>query len=296
MTHMGKTGGSPHPEKWRETVDPFSLPYKEFKLVKVLGYPHAGNDVFHAEGVFHGENVRVYIKAARQSGANIQNEVNILNSLNEPLFPKVIDCGFDGTPFSVTLELEGERLSVLLGKNEALSSLSYMREYGKTLARIHNLKLPAALPVLDRRFFHPPSSELLSKLDLGFLEPVFDQKPPKPAPCFCHGDFHYANILWKSGHIAGILDFELAGIGNRDFDIAWALLLRPGQTFLKTDEERSEFLRGYSELGEYDFCAVKRCMAQCFVYFLEFSGSDEEYCRYARAWLEGYAEAASSHS
>ncbi len=67
--------------------------------------------------------------------------------------------------------------------------------------------------------------------------------------CFVHGDFHYANLLWKDGHISGILDFELAGIGDRDFDIAWALILRPGQKFMRTEEELREFIAGYTAVG-----------------------------------------------
>ena len=54
-----------YPEKWRETCDPFSLPYKQFRPTKILGYPHAGNDVFHAEGVLCGEKVTAFVKAVR---------------------------------------------------------------------------------------------------------------------------------------------------------------------------------------------------------------------------------------
>ena len=39
-----------HPDKWRDTVDPFTLPYKKFEPLEILGYPHAGNDVFHVKG------------------------------------------------------------------------------------------------------------------------------------------------------------------------------------------------------------------------------------------------------
>ena len=35
-----------HPGKWRETEDQYSFPYKNFTVQKVVGYPHAGNDVF----------------------------------------------------------------------------------------------------------------------------------------------------------------------------------------------------------------------------------------------------------
>jgi len=40
------------PKKWRETIDPFSIKFKKFKLEKVLGYPHARNDVFLCERGF----------------------------------------------------------------------------------------------------------------------------------------------------------------------------------------------------------------------------------------------------
>lgn len=278
-----------HPEKWRETVDPFSLPYKHFDLKRILGYPHAGNDVFHAVGIYRGETVRAYIKAARQNGANIENEVLILSQLDSPIFPKVIDFGFEGVPFSVTLELAGERLSNIVGDNADMRSMRYLFEYGRTLAKLHGMKINAAKPVADRRFFHAPSAELLSKLRLSRLQALFENEPNSASKCFCHGDFHYANIIWQNGHIGGILDFELSGIGDRDFDIAWAIFRRPGQKFMKNDDEISEFLRGYSELGEFDEAAVRRYMAQCYIHFLDFSADDEEYCAFIRAWLNSYA-------
>ena len=83
-----------HPDKWRETIDPFSLPYKSFHPIEILGYPHAGNDVFHARGIYEDKEVRAYIKVARQKGAAIENEVAILSQLHSPIYPTVLDCGF----------------------------------------------------------------------------------------------------------------------------------------------------------------------------------------------------------
>lgn len=40
-----------YPSKWRETMDPFSLEFTEFELKRILGYPHAGNDVFYVNGI-----------------------------------------------------------------------------------------------------------------------------------------------------------------------------------------------------------------------------------------------------
>ena len=83
-----------------------------------------------------------------------------------------------------------------------------------------------------------------------------------------------------------MLDFELAGYGDRDADVAWALFLRPGQRFMNTPEEENLFLQGYSEVAPCDPRAVKYHMAQYYAYFLEFSGRDEAYNRYVRQWLQ----------
>ncbi len=274
-----------HPEKWRETCDPFALPYTKFRPVEILGYPHAGNDVFHARGMCEGRAVTAYIKAARQAGAALQNEAELLQRLDFPHLPKLLDCGFGKTPFSVTEELPGQRLSVLLGENEGLESLHYMEEYGETLAKFHRLR-PEAAPVADRKFFHMPPAEMLERAGLSFLADYFAAPPGERTLCFCHGDFHYANVLWENGHISAVLDLELAGYGDRDFDIAWALLRRPGQKFMKTREELQLFLRGYSACGAYNAAAVVYYMAQAYVYFLQFSQNDREYCEYVGTWLQ----------
>ena len=274
-----------HPDKWRETVDPFSLNYHDFRPLEILGYPHAGNDVFCAKGIYKNKEVRAYIKAARQKGPWIENEVSVLSSLKSDVFPEIIDYGFEGVPFSVSLELPGERLSNIVGENENLASIKYMREYGRKLAEFHQLT-PQANVWPDRKFYHLPPDELLRKLDLEYLKNYFSNPPKESVRCFCHGDFHYANILWRNHHISAILDFEMAGYGSRDFDIAWALFTRPGQKFMKSEEELQEFLKGYGEIGEYDLCAIRFYMAQCYTWFLEFT-KDKEYCEYARNRLNG---------
>ena len=232
-----------------------------------------------------GEVLEDYAPLLEEKHFVILNEVAILSQLHSPIYPTVLDCGFAGTPFSVTLELPGERLSTIVGENETLESLSFMEEYGATLATLHQLRISAE-PVKDRRFFHVPSDEFLKTLGLEEYKGIFANPPKTSVRCFCHGDFHYANILWDRHHISGILDFELAGYGNRDFDIAWALFRRPGQKFLKTEVEQKAFLRGYQRTAPCDQEAVKYYMAQCYVYFLQFSGDDAEYCNYIRTWVK----------
>ena len=273
-----------HPEQWRETCDVFSLPYHRFRVAEVLGYPHAGNDVFHVKGWHEEKTVRAYVKAERQAGAAIANEINILSQLHEPIFPKVLDWGMEGRPFIVTEELPGKRLSVILDACEKKESLSYMRAYGQALGKIHRKNIDAGAQA-DRRFFRVPDNGVLEKLNLSWMKAFFRNSPGESATVFCHGDFHYANILWNEQKISAILDFALAGYGNRDFDITWPLIRRPGQKFMKTEEERQLFLKGYGEYGSYDDRAVLYYMAQIYCHFLRFCNSDSEYREYVRAWL-----------
>lgn len=268
-----------HPEKWRDTCDVFALEYHEFRPVEVLGYPHAGNDVFHVRGVHRGRPVTAYVKAARRNGSPAR-EADILEKLDFPCLPRVLDSGDRPVPFIVTQELPGRRLSVIVED----TALEYMEEYGETLARLHRLE-PDVGPATERRFMRPPEPQALEQLGLSELSEYFSHPPSGGARVFCHGDFHYANVLWDDHHISGILDFELAGWGDRDYDIAWALILRPGQTFMKTEEELRRFLDGYSRFGQYDPSAVRFYMAQIYTYFLPSSEDEPSYADYVRRWL-----------
>ena len=262
------------PTKWRETVDPFSLKFAKFKLVEVLGYPHAGNDVFYVKGCFENREVLAFIKFNRQLGADVENEINVLSQINFDNTPKIIDFDEQKT-YRVSLALEGERLSTIVGDNSNRESLNYMKAYGNTLAKIHQLKGDFK-PVKDRKFFHIPTKEYFEEnyLSLDVYEYLTSNAKTNKNLCFCHGDFHYANILWKDKLMTGILDFELSGIGIREFDIAWAIINRPGQRFMNTQIEIDTFLNGYSMLERFDVKSVYYYMIQIYCWFYPL-GEDE---------------------
>ena len=262
------------PTKWRETVDPFSLKFAKFKLVEVLGYPHAGNDVFYVKGCFENREVLAFIKFNRQLGADVENEINVLSQINFDNTPKIIDFDEQKT-YRVSLALEGERLSTIVGDNSNMESLNYMKAYGNTLAKIHQLKGDFK-PVKNRKFFHIPTKEYFEEnnLRLDVYEYLTSNAKTNKNLCFCHGDFHYANILWKDKLMTGILDFELSGIGIREFDIAWAIINRPGQRFMNTQIEIDTFLNGYSMLERFDVKSVYYYMIQIYCWFYPL-GEDE---------------------
>lgn len=274
-----------HPAKWRDTIDPFELPYTRFTLTQILGYPHAGNDVFHAAGIYRQQKAEVYIKAARRSGADIEREIDVISRLHWNLLPEIIDHDNEKARFLVTLAKEGERLSAILGDNKGLASMEYLYEYGQTLAKLHQITGQFS-EVKDRSYFHIPAPERLEAQGLRFVyEYLVENQPKEIDRCFCHGDFHYANILWKDKHISAILDLELAGIGNKEFDIAWALILRPGQRFLKTPAEIIQFLEGYRSLGSFHMEHLKYYMVLIYSRFYDSGKNCEGYQNYVMGVL-----------
>lgn len=260
------------PKKWRETIDPYKLKFKNFELLEVLGYPHAGNDVFYAKGIYKGNEVFVFIKVNRQNGADVKNEVETLNKINLDNTPIVIDFD-DEMTYRVSIALPGERLSVISKQISNHELLNYLKTYGETLAKIHLINGEFNY-VKDRKFFHIPSKEYFEKqnINMEVYHYLVSSKPKEITYCFVHGDFHYANVLWQDKKISGLLDFELSGYGNKEFDIAWAITVRPSQEFLKEQQEIDSFISGYKTIGECNLEYLKYYMVLIYSWFYELGG------------------------
>lgn len=271
---------SVQPEKWKDTIDPLALPTKKVRILKVLGYPYAANQVFYVKGEENGRKGYYFIKVAGYKDSNLANEAAILSTLHFPHIPEIAEKGDN---FLITRELNGQRLSTIVGDNAHLKSMAYMAEFGKTLAELHAQQ--GDFSEAPHRHFHDlPDREKLEKAGLGSVFDYLEKNQPKSGHrCFVHGDFHYANLLWAKGHISGILDFELAGMGNREFDIAWSLILRPDQRFMKTKEELEEFLHGYESVSNCDRSLIHYYMILIYARFV-FMGNDD-YKAYVRNWL-----------
>ncbi len=271
------------PAKWRDGIDPVSLPLKNVQILEVLGYPHAANQVFYVRGKEDGKEGYYYLKYAHHADANFKNEVEIMGQLCSPLAPDIVEYDAEMYQYEVTRQIEGRRLSVILADAEADSGIDYMFEYGHTLAKLHLAS--GAFPNAPHRRFHDlPEFSYFEKIGMtDICHWLIANKPAQVNKCFVHGDFHYANILWKDGHITGILDFELAGMGNREFDIAWSLILRPGQQFMRTEAELQEFIAGYSSVAKCDLTLVRYYMVLIYVRFL--NAGDEQYEQFIREWI-----------
>ena len=265
------------PVKWRETIDPFSLNIKNYYIKEVLGYPHAGNDVFYVNGIYKdGQDMKGFLKVERQKTADIEREVSIMQKLNLSFIPRVLDFSFETPKYILTQEIEGVRLSNIVGNNEHLDSINYMSTYGELLAKIHNVKIKCD-PVIKRDF--KLEHEFYVKNNLVYIEEFLLKAKRNDSYSFIHGDCHYANILWKNKQVSGLLDFELSGYGSREYDLAWAMVVRPGQKFLKTRAEREVFLDTYSNYHSFCRETLNYYLVLFYIFFykIEFKSKDDGY-------------------
>ena len=84
-----------------------------------------------------------------------------------------------------------------------------------------------------------------------------------------------------------MLDYELSGRGVREFDLAWAVVLRPGQEFLKTRAELERFLEGYRATQNFSYPAFRYYYILAGLRF--YGMGDEAYRQDLRRILDGLA-------
>lgn len=290
------------PGKWREVaLDPLTIPFENgLAIAEIVGYPHAGNDVFACRGALDGRCLDFYLKVARHRDADLANEaaaLRVLHGMDLPVPIVLAEGTHAARQYLAVSAMPGRRLSAHLAGPEAAHYRSrlpeMLREMGRNLARIHALPI-LWRPVKARRQHGFPvavDNNPFRERILAAVEGLRASRPLPSAGVFVHGDHHYANLLWEADAISGVLDWELCGQGWREFDLAWAVVLRPSQTFLTTDAEMQAFLDGYCETAEYDRDAFRWCRALIYCHFLGISDTweDAEYSRVALSALEGWS-------
>lgn len=138
-----------------------------------------------------------------------------------------------GRPFFIVHRLAGEAAGHRLVKRPPSDALA--GALGAELARIHSIRppsdalsflpLPVETPALDAvaryRGYLDDLGESRPALEWG-LRWLQRNAPEKGDIVLCHRDFRTGNYMVSdSGELAGILDWEFAGWGEPEEDIAW---------------------------------------------------------------------------
>lgn len=273
-------------DKWRENIiNPKEVIFLcGMKVIEILGYPHAGNDVFACIIEFKGKRYKSVLKIERHIEGNLENEWNTINKLKESglKLPNIITYGcIENHRYIVTEFIDGQRISQLIkgcDTNKIVEkSLKYMYKFGENLGRIHKININGQ-EVTNRKFHYPMDINKSKRIGLEEVSEWLDNnRPIGGTSCFIHGDYHYANVLWRDYKISGILDWELSGNGWKEFDLAWTLILRPSQTFMKTKKERQTFLKGYRVHQDFNYDHLIYCMVMIYQYFYKIGKKIKDY-------------------
>ncbi len=273
-------------KKYRDlVVDPFKINFKTVKLIKILNYMPAGNDVIECLVRLNNKEENVFIKIERSKMAFFEREVSNIKILTDnnlySNIPLLLEYGtIDNRKYEVLSKIKGKRLSEILVNCDDEKKKRYLTKYGFELSLIHNIDC-SCFKEAKQRIINDVPSDKDYKIEDSFIikcvNYLIKKKPFLNKNTFIHGDFHYANVLWKNGRISGVLDFEYAGVGLKEQDIAWALVLRPNQKFLDNINDINYFLQGYRKNGSYDKDIFKWCLINAYTHFYLMNIKDKDY-------------------
>jgi aminoglycoside phosphotransferase (APT) family kinase protein len=244
------------------------------------------NTVFYCRALFGGREVAAYIKVGRDSSANLKHERDIIERIASTDIPVPRLLGYSSAPRESLIleELPGSLIWDYIDPRRKLYdrdlSLPHLVAYGECLGRIHSL--PAEGPAHKR-------PRLYRLIDEGHIPDERFQRlvswltrhtPENTSQTFVHGDLNTASVLVHEGRVSGVIDWEFAGLGWREYDLAW--LLRARTAFLGTAEEREAVLQGYGRVASYDAEALRYCEVLNYLHFAGWCGTSEpEYTEFA---------------
>lgn len=268
-------------KKWRNLeIDPLEINFKNIKLKEITGYMPAGNDVIE---VMLEDGQYAYIKIERSKVACFKTEVNNINIIKTNgyynLVPDILEYqNIDNKDIIVLKKIEGKKLSEVFSKiRKQEQKNKYLYKYGQELAKIHSIPCDKFDIAKQRPINEKPDIKEYDLEIKKYIEYLNKKDFKKEYNTFIHGDFHYGNVLFRYGKINGIIDYEYSGKGLKEQDIAWAIVLRPGQKFMNTKEEINAFLEGYKSIGAYDKEKLKWCLVNGYIHFYLMNKNNHDY-------------------
>ncbi|MGW5381792.1 phosphotransferase [Nocardia sp. NPDC003963] len=131
-------------------------------------------------------------------------------------------------PYLLMNTVAGESIPRKLQRDPEFAPVrdSLAEEFGYLLGRIHRTPVDT-LTMLDDRDPLDAIEETYRALaeprpvvEIG-LRWLRENRPPQRSACLVHGDFRLGNLLVDTGGIQGVLDWELAHLGNPIEDLGW---------------------------------------------------------------------------
>ncbi len=250
-------------------LDLSGIAMERVTLQEMLPDPPNSIRSFCFRGTEAGTEGAYYLKYTDMAGVDIAHELKILAAIQaapQAMAPRLVEQEPKDNQWFVTEKRRGAPLSPGLTEEEALACCY---ELGRTLAGVHQLSgdFPRCVYTRFHSIPRPARTDVYQQTSTALW--LDAHKPDRENTCFIHGDFQLQNLLWKDGRITGILDWEMGGMGSREWDIAWAMIQRPKQPIMNSEEQRDKFLEGYASISPYDRDLVCYYMVMIYSWLLE---------------------------
>ena len=213
--------------------------------VKKMRAGHSGftYDVECATGSFV---MRVPPPGARIAGpADVLRQGRIMGALNKaglPVPAVPVICAeplVDGRPFILMEAVSGVRIE---------QAITMVAPSDIARAAVEVLKLIQALPIAETGIGHEGPVGLDSEMvrwtwlmerapdeftvrSDALRRTLEDGWPPERMPTLVHGDYHFGNLLFRGSQIVGVLDWEIAEIGQPLLDLGCLAVGAKSETF-----------------------------------------------------------------
>jgi aminoglycoside phosphotransferase (APT) family kinase protein len=265
---------------------PFDLPpdvvVQEFKQVP----EGETNNVYLCQGFVRGEHKEFFLKINKNPKISLINEEKVINALKKygiPV-PSILFASHNGNEFIAVEKIHGVLLWDLIDpsrdKSDSQNVKACLFEYGKWLAKIHQLPLKWDKQKRTKLYDLIGEEDEVDERYKTLSHWIRVNNPQHREEVFVHGDYNTASVILESNQVRGIIDWEFAGSGWKEYDLAWALRAR--KNFLNTAEERLCILEGYNSVGQYDEFSLKWCEVLNYLHFAFWvKDSDQSYNDFA---------------
>lgn len=174
----------------------------------------------------------------------------------------------------VTVEIHGQpvhRIKNLSKKNR----LNVLYEMGKCLAEIHCKKVDMPNKA---KFVWDKVEFVKTKKKNSVLKWLKENSDFPKEFVFVHGDYQMENVLINGADVAAVIDWEFAGQGIKEMDIAWAVTVRQNCDIYSDEKDVNAFVSGYLSVNSINEKALRWYRVKCMLFFYEMvQGEDEEY-------------------
>jgi aminoglycoside phosphotransferase (APT) family kinase protein len=221
------------------------------------------NTVFRCLGVRGDTQFHFYLKISKSPETNMTNERHVLSELHQYGFPvpKPLWHGRGRREFLAVEERSGEMLRDMLNPLSPLhdEALSYdlLEEFGELVGRLHTLPIEWEEQKRTALYGFLGEQELDEERFRTLVSWLRRNVPEEHTLGFVHGDLNDANVLVSDRRISAILDWESAGMGWREYELAW--VLRERRNYMNTTTARQRFLAGYTTKASYNAQTLQWC-------------------------------------